>query len=98
MKFGGSSVGTPDSIKKVKRIVEQAGDDVIVVVSALGGVTDKLLSISKIAAQGDASYKAALSDICLKHTLMVEQVIPQSSAREQLQIKEIGRASCRERV
>lgn len=87
MKFGGSSVGTPDSIKKVKRIVEQAGDDVIVVVSALGGVTDKLLSISKIAAQGDASYKAALSDICLKHTLMVEQVIPQSSAREQLQIK-----------
>ena len=87
MKFGGSSVGTPDSIKKVKRIVEQAGDDVIVVVSALGGVTDKLLSISKIAAQGDASYKAALSDICLKHTLMVEQVIPQNSAREQLQIK-----------
>ncbi len=87
MKFGGSSVGTPDSIKKVKRIVEQAGNDVIVVVSALGGVTDKLLSISKIAAQGDASYKAALSDICLKHTLMVEQVIPQSSAREQLQIK-----------
>ncbi|MBR3625015.1 MAG: bifunctional aspartate kinase/homoserine dehydrogenase I [Bacteroidaceae bacterium] len=87
MKFGGSSVGTPDSIKKVKRIVEQAGDDVIVVVSALGGVTDKLLSISKTAAQGDASYKAALSDICLKHTLMVEQVIPQSSAREQLQIK-----------
>ena len=87
MKFGGSSVGTPDSIKKVKRIVEQAGDDVIVVVSALGGVTDKLLSISKIAAQGDASYKAALSDICLKHTLMVEQVIPQSSIREQLQIK-----------
>ena len=87
MKFGGSSVGTPDSIKKVKRIVEQAGDDVIVVVSALGGVTDKLLSISKTAAQGDASYKAALSDICLKHTLMVEQVIPQSCAREQLQIK-----------
>ena len=87
MKFGGSSVGTPDSIRKVKRIVEQAGDDVIVVVSALGGVTDKLLSISKTAAQGDASYKAALSDICLKHTLMVEQVIPQSSAREQLQIK-----------
>lgn len=87
MKFGGSSVGTPDSIKKMKRIVEQVGDDVIVVVSALGGVTDKLLSISKTAAQGDASYKAALSDICLKHTLMVEQVIPQSSAREQLQIK-----------
>ena len=33
MKFGGSSVGTPDSIKKVKRIVQQAGDDVIVVVA-----------------------------------------------------------------
>ena len=87
MKFGGSSVGTPDSIKKVKRIVEQAEGDVIVVVSALGGVTDKLLSISKTAAQGDASYRAALSEITLAHTLMVEQVIPAGPAREQLQIK-----------
>ena len=87
MKFGGSSVGTPDSIKKVKRIVEQADDDVIVVVSALGGVTDKLLSISKTAAQGDASYRAALSEIILAHTLMVEQVIPTGPKREQLQIK-----------
>ena len=87
MKFGGSSVGTPDSIKKVKRIVEQAEGDVIVVVSALGGVTDKLLSISKTAAQGDASYRAALSEITLAHTLMVEQVIPAGPTREQLQIK-----------
>ena len=87
MKFGGSSVGTPDSIKKVKQIVQEAGDNVIVVVSALGGVTDKLISISKTAAQGDSSYRAALSEIILAHTLMVEQVIPQGEAREQLQIK-----------
>jgi len=87
MKFGGSSVGTPDSIQRVKRIVEQSGDHVIVVVSALGGVTDKLLSISKTAAQGDVSYRAALSEVMLMHTLMVEQVIPSGSRREQLQIK-----------
>ena len=87
MKFGGTSVGTPDSIKRVKQIVKEAGDNVIVVVSALGGVTDKLISISKTAAQGDPSYRAALSEIILAHTLMVEQVIPQGEAREQLQIK-----------
>ena len=87
MKFGGSSVGTPDSIKRVRQIVKAVDEPAIVVVSALGGVTDKLLNISKIAAQGDASYRTALSDICLSHTLMVEQVIPQGKSREEVQIK-----------
>ena len=44
MKFGGTSVGSVNSILSVKRIVESAsaGEPVIVVVSALGGITDKL--------------------------------------------------------
>ena len=42
LKFGGSSVGTPDSILSVKRIVESQPEPVIVVVSALGGITDQL--------------------------------------------------------
>ena len=39
MKFGGTSVGSVNSILSVKRIVESAGEPVIVVVSALGGIT-----------------------------------------------------------
>ena len=48
MKFGGTSVGSVNSILSVKRIVESASEPVIVVVSALGGITDKLINTSKI--------------------------------------------------
>ena len=47
MKFGGTSVGSVNSILSVKRIVESAAEPVIVVVSALGGITDKLINTSK---------------------------------------------------
>ena len=51
MKFGGTSVGSVDSILKVKQIVEAAEEPVIVVVSALGGITDKLINTSQMAAK-----------------------------------------------
>ena len=56
MKFGGTSVGSVNSILSVKRIVEAVDEPVIVVVSALGGITDKLINTSRMAAAGDASY------------------------------------------
>ena len=43
LKFGGTSVGSADSILNVKKIVESQAEPVIVVVSALGGITDKLI-------------------------------------------------------
>ena len=55
MKFGGTSVGSVNSILSVKRIVEAVDEPVIVVVSALGGITDKLINTSRMAAAGDAS-------------------------------------------
>ena len=57
MKFGGTSVGSVNSILSVKRIVEAVDEPVIVVVSALGGITDKLINASRMAAAGDASYE-----------------------------------------
>ena len=48
LKFGGSSVGSVDSILSVKKIVESRNDSVIVVVSALGGVTDMLINTATI--------------------------------------------------
>ena len=50
LKFGGTSVGTVESILNVKKIVEGIDEPVIVVVSALGGLTDKLLQTSALAA------------------------------------------------
>ena len=48
MKFGGTSVGSVNSILSVKRIVEAVDEPVIVVVSALGGITDKLINTSRM--------------------------------------------------
>ena len=49
MKFGGTSVGSVESILNVKKIVESQTEPVIVVVSALGGITDSLIRASSMA-------------------------------------------------
>ncbi|MDR2938138.1 MAG: bifunctional aspartate kinase/homoserine dehydrogenase I, partial [Prevotellaceae bacterium] len=67
LKFGGSSVATPENIKKVKSIVEQSADNKFIVVSAFGGVTDQLLKACTLAAQGNDDYKKELSEIEQRH-------------------------------
>ena len=57
LKFGGTSVGSVNSMLSVKKIVEAIDEKVIVVVSALGGITDKLIKTSKMAAEGDSAYE-----------------------------------------
>lgn len=52
LKFGGTSVGSEENIKRIGSILHNQTDSMIVVVSALGGVTDQLLSIAKKAAAG----------------------------------------------
>ena len=75
LKFGGTSVGTPDSILRVKAIVEAAPQPIIVVVSALGGVTDALIALSESARQGGDAYRQGLAELRQRHHRMVESVI-----------------------
>ena len=84
MKFGGSSVGSVSSILSVKKIVESVEEPVIVVVSALGGITDKLIRASKMAAEGDADYEKEYKEIVNRHIEMVYTVIPAGDARQEL--------------
>ena len=79
LKFGGSSVGSIDGILNLKRIVESQKDDVIVVVSALGGVTDRLIATAKSAASGSAEYAEQLAGICARHRAMIDDVVPDCS-------------------
>ena len=81
LKFGGSSVGSVHSILSVKKIVEAVEEPVIVVVSALGGITDKLIKTSQMAADGDAAYEKEYRDIVNRHIEMVYTVIPAGEAR-----------------
>ena len=57
LKFGGTSVGSAESILNVKKIVESQTEPVIVVVSALGGITDKLIQTAQMALEGDLRYQ-----------------------------------------
>ncbi|MDR1739118.1 MAG: bifunctional aspartate kinase/homoserine dehydrogenase I [Candidatus Symbiothrix sp.] len=76
MKFGGTSVGSVESILKVKAIVEAVEEPVVVVVSALGGVTDQLLRAAKLAVQGNAAYDKEFNSLKQRHYMMVQEVLP----------------------
>src|SRR5574344_3121322 len=84
MKFGGTSVGSVNSILNVKKIVEAEKEPVIVVVSALGGITDLLISTSKLASVGNIEYEAGLKNIVNRHYEMINQVIPEGKYKKQL--------------
>ena len=85
MKFGGTSVGSVNSILSVKKIVESADEPVIVVVSALGGITDKLINTSKMASVGDSAYEAEFKEIVSRHVEMIKEIIPAGEAQTLLQ-------------
>ena len=84
LKFGGTSVGSVNSMLSVKKIVEAIDDKVIVVVSALGGITDKLINTSRMAAEGNEEYEKGMKEIVNRHIEMVYTVIPAGRERELL--------------
>ncbi len=84
LKFGGTSVGSVESILSVKKIVEAQSEPVIVVVSALGGITDKLIKTSQMAVEGDALYQKAFWEIAERHENMINAVIPAGKNRDTL--------------
>jgi len=81
MKFGGTSVGSVKSILNVKQIVERVEEPVVVVVSALGGITDQLITTSKLAAQGDYTYEKEYNQMVSRHIEMIEAVITDTTTR-----------------
>ena len=85
MKCGGTSVGSVDSILKVKQIVEAEQEPTIVVVSALGGVTDQLIRTAMMATQGNIAYEAEFESMVRRHDEMIQQVIPSGSKKRTLE-------------
>ena len=74
LKFGGSSVATPESIQQVRSILESQ-EEIVVVVSALGGITDELIEISKLAENADASYLEKLQALKKRHIDICEALV-----------------------
>lgn len=76
LKFGGTSVGSVKSILSVKQIVEKEAkrQSVIVVVSALGGITDQLLRTARMACKGDNGWKASYQQMVERHHSMIDTI------------------------
>ncbi len=86
LKFGGTSVGSVESILSLKAIVEKEAQEqpVIVVVSALGGITDKLIATSVLAQKGDEAWKDEFQAMVERHHKMIDTIITDPRKREQL--------------
>lgn len=76
LKFGGTSVGTPKSLRNVKKIVEAIDEPAIVVVSALGGITDRLIATARMAASADKSWEESYAEILRRHREMIDSLVP----------------------
>jgi len=75
LKFGGTSVGSVNGILSVKKIVEAEQEPVIVVVSALSGITDQLYKVSKLASVGDEAYLTEYQAMLARHLEVIEAVV-----------------------
>lgn len=86
LKFGGTSVGSVKSILSLKSIVENEvkHQPIIVVVSALGGITDKLISTSHLALAHDDRWRIEFESMVSRHHNMIDTIINDTKARENL--------------
>ncbi len=75
LKFGGTSVGSVENLQKVKSIVNNLSEPAIVVVSAVGGITDKLLNTARTATRGTEDYLSEYNEIVARHQTIIKQLL-----------------------
>lgn len=74
MKFGGSSLGSAQNILNVKNIIAAEKGALAIVISAFGGITDKLLATSQLAAKGSADYAIMFAEIVETHLTIIREL------------------------
>ncbi len=95
LKFGGTSVGSATGLLHAKQVIESCSDDIIVVVSALGGITDQLIKTSQTAASGNPAYEEQLKAITERHFRQAEETVvpdklPEVKARLETMLGELS--------
>lgn len=78
LKFGGTSVDSVEGLTNVKNIAENSDDNIIIVVSAFGGITDCLISTAQKAASRNISYKESYASITARHFDIIDRMITNS--------------------
>lgn len=84
LKFGGTSVGSVASIHQIQQIIAKENDDCVVVVSALGGITDQLLQAAQMALQADDAYLEVYQTIRQRHMDMANSLVENPTTRQML--------------
>ena len=82
LKFGGTSVGSPERIEQVAAIIKESQSEngqIAVVLSAFGGITDQLVETGKQAANGDDGYLLTLQEIFNKHTTFTSELLSENN-------------------
>ena len=86
LKFGGTSVGSVESIRQIQHIIGQQTDDCIVVVSALGGITDQLLKAARLALAEGEEYMEVYQAIRQRHMDMINTLITNAVTRQKWKV------------
>ena len=94
-KFGGTSVGSAVGLRNIKQIIGNETERVVVVVSALSGITDQLIATSEAAAKADPNYREQYEAICRRHHDTITESVPeakQAQTRQQIDtlLEELG--------
>ena len=85
LKFGGSSVAKPERIKSIGELIRERsdkGEQLTIVFSAFGGVTDQLIKAATDASSGDVSYIQSLEILHQRHTESIDSLITESKLRQ----------------
>lgn len=87
LKFGGTSVGSVENLRRVKEIISSQVQPFVIVVSAFSGVTNLLESMAEGAVKGD--YKTALNELRERHTVIINELIQSASKKQVTQLLEV---------
>ena len=84
LKFGGTSVGSPERIRDVKKIIESHSSPCVITVSAFQGITNELQQVSELASARNEDYKTVLAKIINRHEEFIIQLLDKDKQSEVL--------------
>jgi aspartokinase/homoserine dehydrogenase 1 len=84
LKFGGTSVGSPERIRAVKKIIESQRTPCVITISAFQGVTDELKLVSELASVRNNDYMTVLEKIVTRHEEFTKNLLVKEKQTEVL--------------
>ncbi len=94
LKFGGTSIGNEDSIRKAADIIAKSTECTVVVFSAISGVTNQLVKIAEMASQGDTAYIKLLDKVLVQHQNLYNDLVQKAPDASFFEIAEEFKKVC----